>query len=185
MATRDWTWQATDEFVRLGDDGRTSVPAWISGTGIGHEGAPDLYARFEVRDGTPECVEFRLVAKPDGRAVRSADLRLFNLDNLTLNTFMRFARSSRPGGTWASDDDERAWWLANSAVAESQRGSRGVTNAELTEVARIYRENVDGRPTEAVEMGMAYRSRRTAARRVEQARAVGLLPPTKPGQKRA
>jgi Holliday junction resolvasome RuvABC DNA-binding subunit len=56
-------------------------------------------------------------------------------------------------------------------------------DAELKEVARVYRENVDSRPVEAVE-ALGY-SRRTAARRIQQARLKGLLPPTTQGKRKA
>lgn len=74
---------------------------------------------------------------------------------------------------------------------------RGPTDAELSDVvvehlgepilnqvAALYRAAVDGNPTRAVERVMGY-SKRTAGRRVQQARAAGLLPPTTKGKKQA
>ena len=158
-------------------------------------GAPDLEARFEVRDGVPECTEFTLRSKPGGRAVRTADLRLFDMDGFTLHVFTRKgAVLKKPEGTAGAAQplaSEREWWAANAAVAEAQRGRRSVSRWELEEVARIYNDNIHGTssatspapgPTKAVEQALRL-SGRTAARRVQQARDAGLLPPTTPGRK--
>ncbi len=56
--------------------------------------------------------------------------------------------------------------------------------AELENVARAYREHIDTTPTRAVQLAGNY-SERTAARRVQQARAAGLLPKTTPGKRKA
>lgn len=62
---------------------------------------------------------------------------------------------------------------------------RGVTKAELEQVAYIYKQNIHKKnPTEAVERNFGY-SGRTASRRVKEAREAGLLPPTTQGRKRA
>lgn len=70
-------------------------------------------------------------------------------------------------------------------VAWATRPRRGVREVELQRVVDIYRANIDFNPTFAVFREMGYNSGRTAARRVEQARAAGLLPPTTQGRKRA
>ena len=63
--------------------------------------------------------------------------------------------------------------------------TRGVTKAELEQVAYIYKQNIHKKnPTEAVERNFGY-SGRTASRRVKEAREAGLLPPTSQGRKRA
>ena len=59
-----------------------------------------------------------------------------------------------------------------------------VTRAELEGVARVYREHVGATPTRAVQLAGGY-SERTAARRVQQARAAGLLLKTTPGKRKA
>lgn len=151
-------------------------------------GAPDLRARFEVRDGVPECVEFTLRARPDGRGVRTSDLKLFDLDGLTLNTFTRRGAIRRkPAGSKGPSEpisNEREWWEASGAVTNAQGGRRGVSERELQNVADIYRDHLDKHPTKAVMEGMAYGSMRTAARRVKQAEEAGLLPKTTSGRKR-
>jgi hypothetical protein len=68
---------------------------------------------------------------------------------------------------------------------EARASRRGeVTHAELKEVASVYREHLDASPTRAVSLLLGY-SERTAARRVQQARAAGLLPATTPGKRKA
>jgi hypothetical protein len=50
--------------------------------------------------------------------------------------------------------------------------------------AKIYRQHIDDRPTEAVSRAFG-KSHRTAARWVQQAREAGLLPDTTPGKRKA
>jgi hypothetical protein len=70
-----------------------------------------------------------------------------------------------------------------SRIAQAPR--RGVTQPELEQVAKIYRDNVSTKPVQQITTIMGYRSERTAARRVQQARDAGLLPPTTPGKRKA
>ena len=186
MAEREATWRWSSEYVQLGVGGLTFVPKDAHFVGKGLRGAPDLEARFEVRDGVPECVEFSLRAQPGGRAVRSADLRLFNIDGFTFNTFMRFTKRAAPGeqrrpqaaqhAPFAHEHD-REWWAAAKDFGVAQRARKSASEAELAEVARIYSEHTGRKPLKAVREGMDY-SERTAARRVAQARSAGLLPPS-------
>lgn len=187
MAVRKYDWYWSGNGVRMGDS-----PFIVSQRarlhGVDEEGgAPDVEARFEVREGVPECVEFSLRSKPGGRAVRTSDLRLFDLDGITLNTFTRRGaiRKKLPDTPGPAEPiaDEREWWRANAAVADAQRRRKSVSQWELEEVARIYNENVERHPTKAVEQAMSL-TPRTAARRVQQARDAGLLPPTTPGKKK-
>lgn len=168
----------------------TFVPIAVEFTGEGQRGAPDVFARFEIRNGVPETVEFRIAAKDKGRAVRTADLRAWvSLEGLATNAFMRFARlAARDEQTGdllgaVAPEDEREGWTLRGDIQSAQSERRGASTAELEEVARVYREAIDGRPTEAVQVMLGY-SRRTAARRVQQAREAGLLPPTTPGKKK-
>jgi hypothetical protein len=71
-------------------------------------------------------------------------------------------------------------------VYEARKARRGaVSKAELEQVAKVYREHLVGGPTAAVRLLLGYKSERTAARRVQQARAAGLLPATTPGKRKA
>lgn len=151
------------------------VPREAVMTFDGEQGSPDAMMRFEVRDGRPECVEIIVRAKPDGRGIRSADLRMVNIDTQAVEVLTDL-------GT-IGVVDERAVVNTRRAVQEARASRRGtVTREELERVAELYRENPDA-PTQAVEMLLGY-SKRTAARRVKQAEEAGLLPVTSPGKKR-
>ena len=162
-------------------------PSWVELDAVGDKGAPDVWARFEMRDGVPEVVDFRLTAKAEGRAVRTADLNSWQpLEGLATNAFRNFARLKDPeqaGSDPYGPKDERDFWRIGGDLVSARAGHRGPSVAELEEVARVYRDAIEGRPTEAVQVMLGY-SRRTAARRVQQARAAGLLPETTPGKKK-
>jgi hypothetical protein len=100
---------------------------------------------------------------------------------------MRGARRFRPGDTGTTPNrTERESWEADGILQRAFAGrSRGATPGELQLVADVYRANIDGNPTRAVKEDLGYASDRTAARRVERARAAGLLPPTTPGKRKA
>ena len=53
--------------------GNPFVPPAVTFEAEGMKGAPDVTARFEIRDGVPEVVDFRITAKLDGRAVCTAE----------------------------------------------------------------------------------------------------------------
>jgi hypothetical protein len=153
----------------------------------GDAGEPDLEVTFEVRDGRPECVDFHVRAKPDGRGIRTVDLQMVtNLDAMAANLYAAVAPV--PGGSalnwmWRQDEENAA--RAQRAVYEARKARRGtVTRATLEEVAKVYREHLDASPTRAVSLLLGY-SDRTAARRVQQARTAGLLPATTPGKRKA
>ncbi|MFD3399432.1 hypothetical protein ACFWUU_02070 [Kribbella sp. NPDC058693] len=161
--------------VGLGD-GVTAKEATLTFEGI--KGSPDATVRFELRDGRPECVEINVRAKPTGRGIRSADIRMFNVDELTIDVFTEL-------GTVGVRDEQVIVATARS-VREARSERRGtVSRAELEKVARIYREYLNDKhgPTAAVRAAGGY-TERTAARRVKQAEEAGLLPKTTPGKRR-
>ncbi len=168
--------------------GNTFVPPAVTVEAEGLKGAPDVTARFEVRDGVPECVDFRISAKPDGRAVRTADLNGWQpLEGLALNTFRQVGRIGKHDDTTGrqlgavTPQGRREEWAMRADLEGAMARRRGPSAAELEQVAKVYREQIGGRPTEAVQVLLGY-SRRTAARRVQQARAAGILPPTTQGK---
>ncbi|WP_336922381.1 hypothetical protein [Aquipuribacter sp. SD81] len=114
-------------------------------------------------------------------------MRLFNLHGFTLNAFMPAARrrSREHNGTAAPPErGTPEWHAAWSDFDRAQHAAKTRDRSdELAEVARVYRANVTGNPTAEVEREMHY-TRRTAARRVQEARKAGLLPPTTPGKKK-
>jgi hypothetical protein len=153
----------------------------------GDVGEPDLEVTFEVRDGRPECVDFHIRAKPDGRGIRDADLQMVShLDAMAVKLYEEI--TPVPGGNafnWMWRQTEENALRAHRAVYEARKARRGdVTRAELEQVAATYREHVASSPTRAVKEFCGYKSDRTAARRVQQAREAGLLPATTPGKRR-
>ncbi len=183
-----WTTTHPLRYVRTGD---YAIPAEVTAELEGDKGDPDLSVRFRVVEGRPQCVEVRAAAKDGGRAVRTSDLHSLSLDAMTVSVFARTAVHSRYDPetnvtTSTPIQDEREFWRAvNAADAAVKAPRRGTTQAELEQVAELYREHVGDRPIESIRTLMGYGSERTAARRVEQARATGLLPSTTPGKKKA
>jgi hypothetical protein len=168
--------------VQLGD---TLVPGAAQYIFTGEKGAPDATLTFEIRDGRPECTEISIKTKPDGRGIRSADLAMVHLDNLTTAVFAQFAEGQPSSRLFSGPQDEETYYRAERDISEARSARRGaVTSAELEDVARIYRDHITASPTRAVAVLLGY-TERTAARRVQQARAAGLLPKTTPGKRKA
>jgi hypothetical protein len=176
MAERRYKWEPRGDFVDLG---WTRVPEAVVMDGEGLRGAPDLHMKFWIRDEIPEVYEFTLRAKEGGRGIRTVDLRAFSLEKIAVDAFMRM--QVRPVGLPYSDAEH---WRAHDDIrsAQEKRGTRPrVSRAELEEVAQVYRSAGRDNPTEAVAIELGYR-RRTAERRVAQAREAGLLPAAKRGR---
>jgi hypothetical protein len=172
----------TAGLVRLGD---VLVPARVTTDSSADASAPLLTAAYEVRDGRPECVELHITSRPNGRGIRLRDLEeLFTLDAACEAAFSRFV--IRPDQDWTQAALDATPGLRREAARDVRQARRSRTRRqELARVAQVYREHVDGNPTEAVRLVLSYGSHRTAARRVQEARAAGLLPPTTPGKRKA
>jgi hypothetical protein len=182
-----YRWSPSAPTVRLKG---TLVPTDVIMDFAGDNGHPDWTAHFRVIDGRPECLEMKVTAKENGRGVRTADVNTFNIDNLAIRAF------AQVGGPAQSDDpNERHRWLPAELhehqmwqvvgdITDARRERRGgVSTAELQEVAEIYLAHIDKSPTATVQILKGY-SMRTAARRVQQAAAKGLLPESSQGKKR-
>jgi hypothetical protein len=78
--------------------------------------------------------------------------------------------------------------IEDRAALTNVRGVRSgrprLSQERLQGVAKIYRQHIDDRPTQAVSRAFG-KSHRTAARWVQQAREAGLLPDTTPGKRKA
>jgi hypothetical protein len=178
-------------YVLLGD---AMVPRRLRLEMDGAKGAPDLKMLLELRDGRPECVEVTATAKPGGRGIAAKDLQVLQrrLATLTAELFAQLAakpfyrqRDGQLAGAYGRLPADRRRRLERD-LYEARASRRGkVTRAELEEVARVYREHLAVGPTRAVYSLIPYDSERTAARRVQQARAAGLLPKTTPGKRKA
>lgn len=162
---------------------------------------PDIVARCEIRAGVPEVVDLRVTAKPDGRPVRSVVLDgVPNMRTLAVDAFRKYAyrrddpviaalrAGENPGlieiaAAAGPRDDRESWKIENDLMTAQEQSQSGPAPTELEKVATVYREAVGEKPVEAVQfyLGVSYR---TAARRVEQARAKGLLPPTTQGKRK-
>lgn len=153
-------------------DGAT-VPRRVVVHMAGRLGDPDASVLFEVRDGVATCVELIVKAKRNGRGLRGADLGELNLDALAERAFLDFA-TPIGGGAMGGKDEGESRLLRKGIEKAVYATGRGLSEAELQEVARIYREHA-GTPTAAVHKLLGYNSRRTADRRVRQARDAGLL----------
>jgi hypothetical protein len=173
--------------------GQTLFPAEAQWEIAGNDAEPDALARFELRDGRPECVEIRIAAKSNGRGLRTSDLGLWQLDNFTVNVFDFLGEPIEPDpsgrtATAQLPSSEAEQWAVRRDITEarlSRRGRRAPTHEELERVADVYREHFDsGAPVRAVAAALGL-SGRTAARRVEQARGAGLLPRTTRGRAKA
>ncbi|GAA4697993.1 hypothetical protein [Nocardioides nanhaiensis] len=148
------------------------VPKRLRVTMTGELGEPNAALHFEVRNGRPECVDFTVTAKPDGRAIRTSDLKTLFIDGIAETAFLDFA-TPPGGGALGGADEAETRRLRKSIERAIHAPGRGPSRAELEEVARIYSEHPNA-PTSAVEKLMRY-SRRTASRRVQQAREAGLI----------
>jgi hypothetical protein len=144
----------------------------------------DPYLRMqEVKDARPEVIGIHIATKPGGRGITTADLRSFALDELTTDVFTTVGVPELRSATQTPEEDYRH---IGRTIREARQASRGkVTRAELEGVAGVYREHIGTRPIRAVQLAGNYKSERTAARRVQQARAAGLLPKTTPGKRKA
>jgi len=155
----------------------------------GDKGNPDARVRVEIRAGRPECVEVWIGAKRDGRGIQSSDLSVFKVEEMIATILAETATKmtpnpSAPGqlmGVWPNSPNDA--WQVEGAVVRARAGTRGhVSRAELEQVADVYRDFAEEAPVQAVAARLGYSSERTAARRVQQARKAGLLPPTTPGK---
>jgi hypothetical protein len=166
------------ESVVFGD---THVPRRVGYTVDGAKGSPSLRIVFECSQQAIACTEVHVAASADGRGIRTGDLAaLPALERLGVEAFAEFAVTISDGREGMPD-----WWeSAGRLPARTRADIRTRGDAELREVARVYRENVGDRPREAVAAAMGLELR-TASRRIEAARRKGYLPPTTQGKRKA
>lgn len=155
---------------------------------------PRVIFNFAVVKGVPICASVEFYGRSD-RGVISTDLRGLKVEDL-------LEAAVQSAVAW-SDTDPLPDYVTNDNatidryIAERNVMYRGLVrdtriarrNARrrigpdfLAEVARVYRENLDGNPTVAV-ADFTGRAHRTAALYVKQAREAGLLGVTSPGKK--
>lgn len=141
---------------------------------------PDVILGFEVRNGAPECRELRMIATDSGNEVRYSGIVGVRIEDVQERALREMLLGR---GDYDENSGLHRWYdsLPAEAVTEARKARRArVTDAELREVADVYRAN-PRRPTAAVadHFGKAHR---TAANWVERARKAGYLPPTTRGK---
>ena len=156
------------------------------------DGEPETFARVEVNESGPKLVELRFSSvDPDARGIRQADLRgvvvAAVVEDFVAGFTFRVQRDEAGGAeVLVPVVESPAYADALRFVGRMRAGrtSRDITPQLLERVAAVYRDNIAGRPTKAVEHHFQV-SQRMAAEYVSRARKRGLLPPTKRGKKQA
>lgn len=162
--------------------------------------APDIQLRIEIRDGSVECRELRIIAQPGNRGVRTSDLKISIDDQLELAV-----KAVMSPAVW-SDDEQKGFTGAGYGgvvtgpdhehlrvrhdigretvrqVRVARRAAKTkITDERLREVAGVYREHLASSPTRAVAEHFVV-AHRTAALYVKRARGRGFLGAALPGK---
>lgn len=179
--------QLSEEFVVLEDHW---VPMVLRFKTTSQE--PQLY--FEVfcpeHEGGPRLTEFAFVSRdPDSQGIRQADFREVQVSAIVEDFVAGFTvRIERDENGEAVKGvpgiDDLPGMTRFVGRMRAGRTSRNITPQLLERVATVYRDNIAGHPTKAVEHHFQV-SQRMAAEYVSRARKRGLLPPTKRGKKNA
>lgn len=140
---------------------------------------PDMEMKIEVREGIPECVELILRARPDGPEIRDKDVAVIRVGDW-LERIVAMCSMKRSGMGFSKPVNDRT---ALGDITRIRTRRPRISREHLKNVAEVYRQHFDKRPTEAVARTFDV-SHRTAARYVQQARAAGHLPETDPGKKK-
>lgn len=179
-------WEEADEWVKVGD--RLLPPRYrlVSRPGEG-DPQPAWTISFELREGVPVCTEVVVSANPGGREVRSTDLRSIRLEDYLEGTFVNVAmrRWVDEEGVTHLQRDFGSWRDTVRQVRGARRDARRkVTDELLEEVAKVYRDNIDSSPTQAVSdrLGVAERTARLYVRRARDAGFLGEAPRGKAGE---
>ena len=159
--------------------GDRRVPKKYTLTAAHDDGSPGVRLDFEVIDGVPQC-RVVTVSSPEGaREVRSSDMRGVKVEDLLeMATAFVAMKFEHQGGThWRGHrirDPVGRQGTVTVVRAARRQAKRKLTPAVLAEVARLYRESIDDRPTARVAEHFEV-AHRTAALYVKTARAGGFL----------
>ncbi len=188
---------------RVADDSEVlegvEVPRLIELTTTG--GAdPDLYAKVELRDGSPVLTELSWKSGPGQGEIRQKHLRQTDVaklvTDLVVSTIRRGQAASVPlmnGDVLDVEAITEHKRLARESKATARRFverqrlprvRREMTDEFLQQVADVYRDNFDKAPTKAVGQIFNVQARQ-ASMYVDKARQKGYLPKTVRGQKKA
>ena len=152
-------------------------PRLIEVTLPGVEGQPGLSMTIDSTSGVPRCTRVQIEALPDGRAVRTTDVRAVSVDDWLEAIVPCFLSSevNRQEGSYTLSTSLEHEAEAKRALRQVRRTDRRKMTPEfLQRVAEIYTSD-DLRPVEALRDAFTV-SERTAFRYAELARAAGYLP---------
>ena len=172
--------------------GERALPCRVDVHFPGADGQPALHMVLGLVAGAPVCRALRFTAHPDGRAVRPVDLAAVKIREWTDAIYAECAMPvevSTKGSTttitkYVPGSGDRIDTLEAFGEARKGKGARRITPRLLKEAARIYRDNVEDRPIQAVAAALCV-SERSASSYITKARAAGYLPPTTRGKRQA
>jgi hypothetical protein len=144
----------------------------------GDSTSPSLHVNYAVRGERPMCTGMRMDAKPQGREIFPYDMDVIRqmLSEWTQGSVIAVIQNENE----VTEDEARAAYTAISRKPKR----RTITERLLTDVARLYRDNIDGKPWSVIARHYNV-SEATAGRYVVLARKAGHLPPTESGKKKA
>lgn len=124
------------DWVRI--DNEHAVPAEFWGEWLGEPGEdlPDLRIEFRAADGRVECVAVSVIARPDGREVRTGDIQKVSIDDLREWAVSQVAVYSRSEG----DALHMLGPSGRAGVRAMNKARRRVNPGTLKEVAKAYTE---------------------------------------------
>jgi hypothetical protein len=169
--------------VRFGDHVVPAAVAWVRNP-AGRD--PGVRAEFEMRKEGPVCTSVTLRMSTKGRPITTSDLAtLPGLDRMASDAFKALAFRVFDDEDWrAGRNLGRSEAIFRPDPRDLGASLRARSDDELAAVARVYRENIDDAPVEAVVDAFNY-SRSTADRRISAARKRGFLPETTRGKRKA
>ncbi len=147
--------------------------------GVGDEMQPALDISIDLIDGVPMCTSLALTKSPDGREVRSKDLRDIRIEDWLEYIVAACAHPYETDGATTRVDipssgptaaDLRRISDTRKPVRNANRGRRTIDREHLEKVAKIYREHFDDRPVKAIQKAWGVKPR-TAAWWVELCRS--------------
>jgi hypothetical protein len=171
-------WLIYDEFGPTFEVEGVDIPAEFHLRFPGDGTQPSLHVNYAVRDGRPVCTGIRLDAKPQGREIIPSDMDVIRqmFSEWTQGSVIAVIQNANE----VTEDEARAAYTAISRKPKR----RTITERLLTDVARLYRDNIDGKPWSVIARHYNV-SEATAGRYVVLARRAGHLPPTESGKKKA
>jgi hypothetical protein len=188
MVYRDWDVTVSDEREPVGELQLRMPARFTLHLRDNDDGGPDVDITWQVRNGVPECTQVNITATEKGHEVRVSGLAGIRLEDCLEFALKSMLFDRTDGSDEPQLPDKTHWFdlaLGREAVKQTRtvRAARKVkiTDAFLREVAKVYRENISDRPTQAVAEYFG-KQHRTAAYYVHEARERKILRPTTKGK---